>query len=631
VTKIIGNHSLKVGVELESMRFTTLAPPYPRGSYGFNGQYTSKPGVSFTGFGPADFLTSQINSAALSNINTVADSRWYRAAYAQDDWRVNAKLTLNLGIRYEYFQPYKENSGGQANFIVTGPLGIGTGSGTLHIPTQRQSTPIAASFQTALQQNNISLQYVGNPMLANSQLTNFSPRLGFAYQLDPKTVIRGGFGIFYGGLENTGGSPNLGYQYPFQFTSNFPAPNCIVGNCPSNGLTLQNGFSQALSEGLQNFVSTPGLNGVPLHIQIPYSQSENLTIQHSLSQDLVFSIGYTGSVGRHLFNFENQNAAMALQNPGNSSQGVQPFPLFGSNQYMAMAGVNTYNALQAQIEKRYSKGLSFLTTYTWSHAMDDAPTALGATGDGGYRNTNLVPILQDFANSPWDTRQRFTLNGLYELPFGRGRAHANRAGLSDRLVGGWITSLTFAAQTGNPLTVYPNITTASGGSSRAILIRNPFAPGGTPDPSNPNVTCAQKVRNTTNWYNPCAFANPLPGSLISPGPNNGNPNQPQPGYTYPQYVTSLNQVEAFLGGRRNQITAPGYERINMSIFKDFATIRDEKLEFRTDIFNLFNTPAYGTPSITSNNSNGGQITAPRSFQSYTPDARFFQFSLKYLF
>jgi hypothetical protein len=547
----------------------------------------------------------------------VYDNRWYRAAYGQDDWRVNQKLTVNLGLRYEYFQPYKENSGAQANFYATGPLGIATGSASLLIPSVQQSTALAPSFLAALKQDNISLQYVNNKFLTSPPLTNFSPRIGLSYSIDPKTVLRAGFGIFYGGLENIGGSPNLGFQYPFQFTSSFPAPNCNAGagNCPSNGLTLETGFQGAINAGLQNFVSTPGLIGQSPNTKIPYTQSENLTLQRSITNNMTASIGYVGSVGRHLFNVENQNAAEALINPGDNAQFVQPFPQFANDQYVAMAGVSTYNALQAKLEHRMANGLSFLATYTWSHSMDDAPSALGATGDGGYRNTNLVPIIDDYANSPWDTRQRFTLNGLYQLPFGVGRAHLDHKGPADLVAGGWSTSLTFAAQTGNPFTVYPDITTAAGGGARAILIHDPFAPGGSPDASNPGVTCPSRVRNKQNWYNPCAFANPLPGALISPGSK----------------VTSLPQVLSFLGGRRNQITGPGYERINTSIFKDFATFRDQKAEFRTDIFNLFNTPAYGDPSVTSNNSNGGQITAPRFFQNDTPDARFFQFSFKYIF
>jgi hypothetical protein len=635
VTKILGNHSLRIGVELQSIRYSLSQPVAPHGKYGFNGQYSSNPGISFTGFGLADFLTNQINTASLSPTGNLIDSRWYRAAYFEDDWRVNKSLTLNLGVRYEYFQPYKDVGGYQANFFATAPPGIATGGATLEFPKQSQNISLAPSFLSALQQDKVTLKYVNNESLSTGQLNNFSPRLGFAYQIDPLTVIRGGFGIFYGGLENEGGADNLGFQYPWQFVSNYPAPNCRagVGNCPTNGLSLDTGFSAQIAAGIQNSVSTPGINGRPLNVMTPYVEAANLAIQHSLTPNMAFSIGYVGNVGRHVLNLEFQNTPAALLNPGNNSQFVEPFPQFGRSLFVADEGGSSYNALQSQIEKRYANGLNFLATYTWSHSIDNAPqTIFSATGSGysGYRNEFLIPINEEYANSPWDTPHRFTFNGLYELPFGTGRAHANRAGLANIVYGGWVTSLTFAAQSGNPVTVSPNISTASGGSAFAILEGNPYAGGSSPNSTNPNISCASSTRNKTHWFNPCAFANPLPGALISPGPNAGNPFQPQPGYSYPEDVTNPQAALGFLGGKRNQIRGPGYERVNMSIFKDFATFREQQLEFRADMFNVFNTPAYGDPSG-SINSNGGQITSARFFQTDTPDARFFQFSLKYVF
>jgi hypothetical protein len=635
VTKILGNHSLTIGVEFQNIRFSLSQAVAPHGQYGFNGQYSGKPGISFTGFGLADFFTDQINTASLSPSGNLVDSHWYRAAYLEDDWRVNKALTLNLGLRYEYFQPYKAVGGYQANFFATAPPGIATGGATLDLPIESLSIPLAPSFLSALKQDNVTLQYVDSESLSKGQLDNFSPRLGFAYQIDPKTVIRGGFGIFYGGLENEGGADNLGFQYPWVFLSNYPAPNCDagVGNCPTNGLTLETGFSAQIAAGIQNSVSTPSINGRPLNVKTPYVEAENLAIQRSLTPNLAVSIGYVGNLGRHVLNLEFQNSPAALLNSGNNSQFVEPFPQFGRSLFPADEGGSAYNGLQSQIEKRYANGLSFLATYTWSHAIDNAPqTIFSATGSGysGYRNEFLIPISEEYANSPWNTPDRFTFNGLYELPFGVGRAHANHAGFANTVYGRWSTSFTFAAETGNPITISPDISTASGGSAYAILTGKPYASGGTPNSTNPNISCAQATKNKTHWFNPCAFSNPLPGSLISPGANAGNPYQPQPGYSYPEYVTGPQEALAFLGGRRNQINGPGYERINMSVFKDFPTFREQQMEFRADIFNVLNTPAYGDPSGSINTS-GGQITSARFFQNDTPDARFFQFSLKYDF
>ena len=170
------------------------------------------------------------------------------------------------------------------------------------------------------------------------------------------------------------------------------------------------------------------------------------------------------------------------------------------------------------------------------------------------------------------------------------------------------------------------------GSQNAIKIGNPFAPGGTPNSTNLSITCPTSVRNKAHWYNPCAYANPLPASAITPfAKNNGNPTVPAPGYLYPTYVTNEAQALLFLGGRSNQIYGPGFQRLDASVFKHFTTFREQFLELRVDAFNLANTPSYGIPSTTTDGVNGGQITEERKGQNLTPDARFFQLSAKYVF
>jgi hypothetical protein len=625
VTKIIGNHTLKAGVDFQSIRNDYSVPADSRGFLYYDGIYTSNPAsANPTGYGVADFMADQMNFAQLSNQSRTADARWYRAAYVQDDWKVTNRLTLNLGLRYEYYQPNEELANAQANFFVNGATGPGFGQGVFQLPSQDKNVFLAPLFTQTLATDNIALQYVNNRRLVTSPLANWAPRVGLAYSPLSTTVIRAGFGMFYGGLESVGANPNMGSNYPFQFLDNFNPPACGAGNCPSSGITLKDGFSQALSQGIQNFISVPGFTGIDPHLKIPYTMGYNLTIEQSIGKNMVASVGYVGNVARHLGVYVDVNAPKALLNPGNptlTSQNVRPFPDFGGTTYTSYSGVSTYNALQTKFEKRFSRGLSFLATYTWSHALDDAQTPLTPLAnntDSGYRNTALIPVIDDYSNSPWDTRHRFTLNGLYELPFGTGRSYAVGNRFADTVAGGWSTSLTFAAQSGNPFSVYPDIPTAQGGYANAILVGNPFAAGGSADPSNTGVTCATQTHTLTNWYNPCAFANPIPGNNI---PLSG------PG----QFITSMAQAVQYLGGRRLQIYGPGYERINMSIFKNFTTWHEQYLQFRTDIFNVLNTPAYGQPSAVTNASNGGQITTARFFQNFTPDARFFQFSLKYVF
>ena len=626
VTKVIGNHSLKIGISLQNIRFADRYAPASLGQYFFNGTYTGSPGVSFTGYGVADFLVDQMNSADIANAPTFRDQQWYDSAYFQDDWRATNRLTINLGLRYDYYQPYKELSNSQANFVANqSTLGIGTGSAVFQFPDSQRNIDLGAPFLAALAKDNVSVQFVGNNRLADNQKFNFAPRLGFAYQITPRTVVRGGFGIFYGGLQSQGNT-NLGDNFPFSLSANLPAPSCTSASCPSNGITLENGLASVLAGGLQSFVSYPGFHGIDPQIKTPYTENYSLSVQQAITNTLVASVSYVGNVSRHLSTYYDPNTTPALYAPGTNTQPFNPFPDLGGSGTIHYGGISTYNSLQAKLEQHLSHGLNFLSTYTWAHALDDSSSAGGLSNAVGDRNMALIPISDEYTNSSYDIRQRFTANGNYQLPFGYGRTYLNKSRIADLAVGGWSTSLTFAAQTGTPFTVGPNISTAAGGGARAILVGDPYKPGGNPDPSNPGVTCATATRTRTNWYNPCAFANPLPGSLIAA------PGQPtDAAHPYASGVTGEANAIKFLGGRQNNIYGPGYYGVNMSIFKNFTTFREQFLQFRADAFNLLNHPTWGNPAITNNNSNGGQITGPKFFQNNTPDARFLQLSLKYNF
>lgn len=272
---------------MQSIHFSVLEPTYSHGSYTFNGLYTSNLNASFTRNGVADFPADQMNAASISNSSQTNDARWYGAGYVRDDWRVRRNLTLNLGVRYDYYQPYKENAGRQATYNVTGPLGIATGAAVYQIPAQNESVPLCSAFTNLLAQNNIALQYLANPHLINGQYTNFAPKIGFAYSANPLTVIHGGFGMFYGGLQSIGYGPNLGGNYPFEFQDNYTAANCLAKNCPSIAINLEKGFTEALSEGLQNFASTPSLKGSDPTAKTPYSVDYNLAIQCAMTRSLL--------------------------------------------------------------------------------------------------------------------------------------------------------------------------------------------------------------------------------------------------------------------------------------------------------------------------------------------------------
>ena len=642
VTKIYGNHTFKAGVDFENMRVLFLQPPSPRGNYGYSGEYTSSIGVANTGNGIADFLTDQMNSAGITNEPVLNDQFAYQSGYVEDNWKATAKLSVELGLRYDYFQPYGEMAGHQENFV---PLteGLGTGTGSYVMPAQSLNVALSPVFTSLLTKDNIALQYDPNARLSTGQRTNFAPRFGLAYQLDNRTVVRLGIGMFYGAIQGTGSNADIGENYPSVVHANLVTPSCSAGSpCnslqqayettpgdPSTGPDLENGLSAQLASGLINFVSRPGLFGRDPSIKTPVTTNYNLSVQRSLTNNMTATVAYVGNSSRHLLTIIDSDPSLALMKPGQNTIPVTPFPDFSGANIANYGALSNYNSLQATLEQRYASGISFLATYTFAKAMDDSVDPLG--GGTGYRNTGLIPIVYEYTQSNYDVRHRFTFNGMYELPFGIGRAYMNQSHVADRIAGGWRVALTFVAQTGTPFTVgTSNISTAAGGGARAIQISDPFKAGGTPNATNPSITCPTKVRTKANWYNPCAYENPLSGNLIgTPGYTSGYVmvnGQPQP------YDNDPVQVYQFLSrSKSNSIHGPGFNRVNMSIFKDFPTVKQQYLEVRSDIFNLFNHPSWGQPGNTNDSTNAGLITSYLGLQNNTPDARFFQLSAKYVF
>ncbi len=640
VTKIWGNHALKAGVSFQNVRFSTLQPQDSRGYYNYTGRATANVSngstVSNSGSGIADFLLDAQHDAGLSNETTNGDQRSDNAAYFQDDWRVKQNLTVNLGLRWEFFQPYQDVGGYQASFSPTAgsmsfntSTGYGSGKAQYLIPTEAWSyamnvmnnTSYSPNYSAVLAEDGITPVSTSDPHLLKAQHTNFAPRLGVAYSLDPKTVIRAGFGIFYGGLESTGYWPNLGENYPFQFTGTFNPPACGNNNCPGDNITIANGYSAIIAAGFASNTTGLTMRGAETNPKTSYTEGWNLTAERSLTSDVVATIGYVGNDGKHLIALVDGNAPVAAAAPGQGSQNNRPFPHSGGSSNQVNTGMSEYNALQTKIEKRMAHGYSLLATYTWSHSIDDIDTPLGSSGDSGGPNFYLVPLKFDRSQSPWDTRHRLTFNGLYQLPFGKGRAYLNDNAVADILVGGWSVNAMFTAQSGNYFTVWTNnISTPDNIGGRAIKIGDPYAGGGSAPSNNASISCPASVRNVAHWFNPCAFENPWNAAATGDHP-----------LTKGNYITDPATILNYVGGRRNQIAGPGYERVNMSIFKNFNLYHQNKLEFRADIFNLFNTPALGNPNDSNINNNAGQITGTRNLQSHSPDSRFMQMSAKFSF
>ncbi len=246
ITKIFGKHTFKMGFEWQHVKFTTLQPPWSHGEFDYNGAFTDVAGGSnSSNTGRADFLltptpfptTGPYAGAAggvdyvggssqvyLSNIALTDDGKNYWGGYVNDSWKVNSKLTVNLGLRYDYFGLVGENHSNQANYVPNA-----LGNPVYLIPNGPNAGNLSPSFISVLGQSGVSILTTSayGAGLGHSQTTNFAPRIGLAYQVTPKLVVRAGWGIFYNGFENRGYSPNIGENYPFQFQFNFPAPNSV--------------------------------------------------------------------------------------------------------------------------------------------------------------------------------------------------------------------------------------------------------------------------------------------------------------------------------------------------------------------------------------------------------------------
>ena len=291
------------------------------------------------------------------------------------------KLTLNLGLRWDFFGLVYEHHSNQANFVPSGPP---TGGPMYIIPPGPNAGNLSPSFTSLLAQDGITLAVTNKygKGLGNSQKTNFAPRFGFAYQVTPKLVARGGFGLFYNGFENRGFSPNLGENYPFQFNFQYAAaddghpityPGCTGSGTPIGSATLETGFACTPLDPLLVNASGLALRGIQFDYITPYSMGGNLTLQYQLTPTLSVQAGYVTSLARHLESFPNSNNVTQILDTTQSTNIAVPFPDFGhGSSYAITAGSSYYHGLQTKVEKRFSGGFSVLGTYTWSQSRTDA-------------------------------------------------------------------------------------------------------------------------------------------------------------------------------------------------------------------------------------------------------------------
>jgi hypothetical protein len=669
-TKIYGKHSFKTGVEYQHVKFSTLQPAYSRGTFSYNSNsssvsFTDIPNIGGGATGKAQFLlTPQAatvpngvdfvggsDQVQASNINKTYDVRNYFALYGQDDWKITPKLTLNLGLRWDYFGPIGESNGGQANFVQDGPP---NGVPTYLIPASgkdnRQLSSTANNpalngngFLDLLAKDGIALEETDRygKGLYKTQRNNFAPRLGFAYQATPKLVARGGFGFSYNAFENQGYGPNIGENYPFVFNFNYaqanlpgyiPSVTPISASTPWAGCgTAGPGSTATLSSGFSCIGFTPlavnasglGLQGIQFNYKTPRTLSSNLSLQYSLSRTLSIQAAYVLTDATNLQTGIGNNQVSQIL-PANASTSLfVPFPDFGhGGSYQRTIGRSVYNGGLLTLEQQFDNGLNYLFTYTWSKTLSDAGDLLNGGNTAGYR-APYVPgagIHYDWGQADFDIRNVFHASGGYQLPFGTGKHFmGNASKLTDAAIGGWSVNWIATLEGGQPLTLNCPSGATAGTGCYDVLVPGQSQKRGLHTDS----------QGKLNWFkNPAAFQQPclLGGTAAAPTPVADSPAGCVP----------LSGLSA-LGGGLQTSYAPGVTKFDFSAFKALQLTERFSLQFRAEFFNILNHPNFNAPGFGGNgvvsipnstnftNANFGEIGSTRD-APYDP--RQIQFALK---
>lgn len=528
-----GAHSIRVGGELRRYQNLGSLPQFVRGTFGFNGQYTGNAFADFLLGFPATLQGARGESLAYTRAIGLA-------GYFQDDWRVTSKLTLNLGVRYEYTTPPVDKFNRIGNFdFQTGKLVIASKDGK-----------IAPGPFTDFVNNNPDLfetsEEAGWPRsLIDPDRNNIAPRIGFAYSplASNRVAIRGGYGVFY---------DQFNFLIPLVLANNMPFYNTVFINNTRPLPTLD------MATGLATATPTLSPFAVERDFDMGTIQQWGLNIQTQITGSLMAEVGYIGSHGENLSRIKVGNQA----DPGPGSVASRrPFPAFGDLNLQADSAYSNYHGLSLRLEQRLSRGLSFNLIYTLASSFDtNSMNSTLASETSRPQNSN-APEELEYGPSAFNSRHRFVTSFVYQLPFGPGQTYLNSAGgLLGNLIGGWLVTGIVTHESGKPFSVTSNADSAGIGSrfQRPDVIRNPNLP-----PSE---------RTPERWFDPQAFVAPPAGSFGSSG--------------------------------RNILIGPSFNNFDFSLIKHINLNERHRFEFRAEFFNLFNHPnldvpvrIFGSPSL----------------------------------
>lgn len=554
---IIGRHSLKAGYEYQQVHteIQDVNPLYGQDFYQGN----------FTGNVLGDFIFGLRNRYALTNFYIAQYRQVGNMAYVQDDWRITQKLTLNLGVRYEYFTPQWEADNRLSNYDPVSNSLIPAKSGS--ISDRAQVSP---------------------------DKNNWAPRVGLAYAFDQRTAIRSGYGISYVHFNRSGGGNILGINGPQVVNAVVNQAPLVNGVINPNFRTVDMGYPAGLTNPDQFNPLASNISYMPRDIRTGYVQNWFFSIQREIVPSLVIDLAYVGNRSNKLILFADYNQARP-QNPGEtlSIQARRPIQQFAGITLTCPCGWANYNAFQAKIEKRFSSGLSFLNSFTWSKALDNAGQALEDQGQGNRSSPqNYYDLASEKGPSGYDQRLNNTLSVVWEVPVGRGRrVGSDMNGFLDAVIGGWQVSAINTTASGEPLNVLWSPTAAGQVSDISADWRGAIS-------YRPNLIGMAKLSesertNKIMYLNRAAFTGATPDA---PFGNVG----------------------------RNAIYGPSQFQLDANVQKNFRFTERFNLQFRSEFFNLLNQTNFRPPVGNWSAANFGLFT-----QTYAP--RQIQFALKLMF
>jgi len=574
VTFIRGKHILHFGGEL--LNYQANYTPWGNlqsGNFNFTGVYTQQNNTIGTGGSAyADFLLGDVNSWSATNQPESGMRMKSPQIFVQDDFKIRPNFTLNLGLRYEYQSGWSEVKNNLGSFDPTiSNAAAGGALGAMWFAGETSRT-------TLMQPKNVLL-----------------PRFGFAWTPVGTTVVRGGFGVY----ALTWSMDDYGQGVGVGNNSTGSAADTTGGISPVTtldgpGTNLQTGLPLTYVVTNRSATAYNGTNVSYNEYNLPVAKMYQWTasVERQLGTNMEAEIAYVASHGANLaFPADINQIPVAKLSP-TFGQANTPYPQFGTIEGVVGASVSNYNSLQLQVNRRFSRGLTFNANYVWSHFLDDQDSA----GWGGRGGTQVYQNAYDpganYGNSNFDVRNALKGSVVYQLPLGKGKRFVNDNSYLDAFVGGWQTSATMVVHSGQPFTVV----TANNNSAAD----NPNAGGADnatqfPDViGNPHLTHP----NIQNWYNVAAFAQPAAGT--------------------------------FGDERRNSLVGPDLSEIDFSLGKNFALREGIGLQFRIDGYNIFNHPSFATPNTGVAFANGAP-TSSSSITSTTIGPRAFQLNARISF